>query len=81
MLIAPAKEAGMKVPPNAEDFKHADFPHFAVYVGIQLGRQLPYPTAHWDNAKMIAAVPEDKIFDVTFDQLVADGLAVGYPIP
>lgn len=81
ILIGPAKEAGMKTPPDADNFKGKDFPHFAVFCGVQLGSPLPHPTAHWGNAKVVAAVPEDKIRTVTFNQLVAAGLAVGVPLP
>jgi hypothetical protein len=81
MLLGAAEEAGMKVPPDANDFKGEEYPHFAVFCGVQLGSPMPHSTAHWDNAKVIAAVPEDKIRNVTFNDLVAAGLAVGYPWP
>lgn len=81
MLLAPAQEAGIKVPPDVDDFVKEDFPHFAVYLNAQLGSPLPYPTAHWDNAKIIAGIPEDKIKTVTFKELERLGVSIGYPIP
>ena len=71
----------MKVPPDVNDFKGEDFPHFAVFCTVQLGSPMPYPTAYWGNAEVIAAVPEDKIRTVTFNDLAAAGLAVGFPWP
>ncbi len=80
MLAGPAQEAGITVPENAEDFDKDKFPHFAVYLNVQLGSPLPYPTAHWDNAKVIAAIPEDKIRTVTISELIAAGLATGHSV-
>jgi len=81
MLISPAEKAGMKVPPDVNDFEGGEYPHFAVYCNIQLGSPMPHPTAHWDNAEVIAAVSDDKIKSVTFNDLVAAGLAMGFPWP
>ena len=81
MLIAPAEKAGMAVPPDPENFDREEYPHFAVFCAVQLGASMPTPVAHWDNAKVIAAVPEDKIRTITFNQLIANGLSIGYPTP
>lgn len=81
MLVGPAQEAGIEVPADVNNFVADDFPHFAVYLGVQLGSPLPFPTAHWDNAKVVAAVPADKIRTATLNDLRVAGLAVGYPIP
>jgi hypothetical protein len=74
MLVEPAKQAGMKVPDDPENFKPAEFPHFHVFSIMQLGSSLPYSAAHWDNAKLIAQIPDDKIKEVT----VADVLNLGF---
>ena len=79
MLIAPAEKAGMAVPPDSENFDREEYPHFAVFCAVQLGASMPTPVAHWDNTKVIAAVPEDKIRIITFKQLIANGLAVPPP--
>ena len=81
MLIGPAEKAGIKVPPDANNFMDKEYPHFTVYLNAQLGHPMPHPTAHWDNAKVIAAIPEDKIFTITVQELLAAGFAVGYPLP
>lgn len=80
MLLEPARQAGMKVPEDADDFVYEAYPHFQVYLNIQLGSSLPYPSAHWDNAKVIAAIPEDKIRSITWDEL-KEKVAIGFSIP
>lgn len=81
MLVEPAKRAGMKVPENPNHFVDEEYPHFAVFCNIQLGSPVPYGQAIWDNAKVIAGVPDTDIKDVTREELVGRGLAIGYPIP
>lgn len=81
MLVNPAKEAGMKVPEDAENFDPHDFPHFQVYLIMQVGRPIPHTDSHWTNAKIIAAVPDDKIKELTVPELMALGLEIGRPIP
>lgn len=78
MLIKPAEDAGMKIPDNLEDYDANEYPHFYVYSRIQKGAPMPFSTAHFHNAQVIAKVPEDKIRKVTYDELVKEGLAVGY---
>ena len=80
MLLEPARQAGMKTPPDADCFNGENFPHFAVFCNVQLGGPMPSPDAHWSNANVIAAIPDDKIKTVTFNQLIAAGLVVGYPV-
>lgn len=70
MLINPAKEAGMKVPENADNFDPKEFPHFKVFCNVQLGRRMPSPTSHWENAKIIASIPQEKIFTITIGELL-----------
>jgi len=75
MLMKPAQEAGIKVPENAESYNAEEFPHFFVYLQSQLGRSLPYPSAHWDNAKIVASIPNNEIKKVTLCQLCEKGFA------
>lgn len=82
MLAACAKAANMPVPEDLDNFDPTVYPHWQVYLNVQLGAPLPYPSAHWDNAKVIAAISVEDIFTVTYDQLVDDhGVAVGFSIP
>ncbi len=77
MAAACAAEAGMKVPDDPNSFKSEEFPHFKVFCNVQLGASMPYATAHWDNAKVIAAISDDKILQITYEELLTLGLAVG----
>lgn len=81
MLRVPAESAGIEVPEDTEHYKPADFPHWFVYVTMQLGASLPYPNAAFDNAKLIASYDAEKITHVTPKQLIEDGFAVGVPVP
>lgn len=81
MLVESAKSAGMKVPENADDFDPKDFPHFEVFCLAQLGSSMPYSAVVWDNAKVVAENPLEKIQTITFNELYALGFQVGCPIP
>jgi hypothetical protein len=73
MLINAAEKAAMKVPPDADDFLAKDYPHFAVFCALQLNRPVHHGE-HWENAKIIAAVHEDKIMTNTLEDFLALGL-------
>lgn len=81
MLVPAAEEAGMKVPPDADQFDNPEYPHFAVFCAMQLGQPFPYAGVVWDNAKVIAEIPDDRIMQVTHNDLDEAGFAVGYPLP
>lgn len=75
MLIEPAKTAGMKVPNDPDDYDAEYFPHFDVFIKYQLGRRMPAPSSHWNNAKIIAAIPDDEIKKVTLGKLAELGVS------
>lgn len=77
MLIGPAQEAGISIPPDIENYTPNDFPHWHVFITAQLGKPLPSPTAGWHNAKMIAGIETEKLKKMTFKDLVKAGFAVG----
>ena len=78
-MIAPAaEEAGIKVPEDLENFDPKEYPHWLVFSKVQLGAPMPHASAHWENAKVVAKVPEDKIKLVTLKELEELGLAVGF---
>lgn len=74
MLVPHASSAGMKVPKDPENFDANEYPHFYVYREFQLGRSILRGTSHWENAKIIAEIPEDRIRLVTFDELLELGV-------
>lgn len=75
MLIPAAKEAGMPIPEDADNFDSNEFPHFQVFCTIQLGRPMVSMDEHWVNAEVIAAIPLDEIKTVTLNDLIARGLS------
>lgn len=77
MLVQPAKDAGMKVPDDPEDFDKDSYPHFYVYVLVQLGAPMPFPSAHYENAKVIASIPEEEIVKISYQELLEKGFAEG----
>jgi hypothetical protein len=80
MLVGPAKSAGMKVPPDdkVDEFQKIkdEFPHFFVFCLIQLGMPMRTMTEHWENAKVIAEIPEDEIMKVNLLDLINKGLRI-----
>lgn len=74
MLVPSAESAGMKVPKDTESFDANEFPHFFVYREIQIGRPIVGNTSHWENAKIIAGVTDDKIRLVTYSELLEMGI-------
>jgi hypothetical protein len=74
MLIEAAKQAGMKIPPDADDFDANEYPHFQVFCLTQLGRYMR-PGEHWTNAEVIARIPANKIKTTTMGNLIDQGLA------
>lgn len=81
MLKYAAELAGIKTPENCEDFNPEYYPHFEVFCIMQLGQPMPYPGVHFDNAKIIASIPDDKIKLITGQELLDLGFKVGTPIP
>ncbi len=77
MLLGPALAAGIKIPDEKKyhmgDFDHEEFPHWQVFIAMQLGRRLPSPNAHFANAELIAKIPDDKILTVTKNELLDMG--------
>ena len=65
MLVTPAEAAGMKVPENLKEFSHNEYPHWYVYCAVQLGAPMPYASAHFDNAVLIAKIPDTDIRSIT----------------
>ena len=74
MLASAAEKAGMKVPPNPDgEWKVEEFPHFNIFCVVQLGRRIRWGE-HWENAKVVAAIPEDKLDTITLMDLIESGL-------
>jgi len=74
MLITPATAAGMSVPTDADNFDGNEYPHFAVFCTLQLGRRMKMDGEQWRNAKVIASIPKDRITQMTLEDFLAAGL-------
>jgi hypothetical protein len=79
MLVAAAEEAGMKVPEDPDNFDQEEFPHFDIFCKVQLGASMPSMSAHWNNAKLIAGLSDEKIKTITYTEILEEGLEVGDP--
>lgn len=77
MLLTAAEEAGMKVPVLSEtdDYDRGEFPHFAVFCAVQLGRPMNFMDEHWGNALVIATIPDEEIRNVSLNDLLSRGLS------
>lgn len=77
MLLSAAEQAGMKTPELDEndEFDRNKFPHFAVFCAVQLCRPMISLGEHWDNAKVIAEIPEHEIRTISLEGLLKRGLA------
>jgi hypothetical protein len=75
MLVSAAEKAGMKVPVDSDNFVPEEFPHFHVFCLMQLGAAVPYHGCHWDNAKVIAEIPDEEIKSVTMQDILLKGFA------
>lgn len=69
LLAGPAQAAGIEVPPDTDNFDAEQFLRFHVFCNAQLGRRMPNWSCHWENAKVVAAVPEKQLKTITFAQL------------
>lgn len=75
ILVPAAKAAGMKVPEDPDNFDGKEFPHFDIFVKAQIGKATRYHGEHWDNAKMIADLSDEKVKEITIEGLMAKGFS------
>jgi hypothetical protein len=87
MLMTAATQAGMKVPTESELERYEEvedlardfpdfiqrYPHFHVFCNLQLCRPIRWGE-HWENAKVIAAIPLEKLKTMTLEDFIAAGL-------
>lgn len=70
LLAVAAREAGIKLPEDIDaDFESDEYPHWFVFLSVQTGLRMPSPGCHFENAKIVAAIPEDEIRLVTISML------------
>lgn len=70
MLIPMAKQAGIVVPEeNITVFDPINYPHWSVYLVLQLGRPIINASSHWENAEIIAAIPKDELIQLSLGDI------------
>lgn len=74
-----AKEAGIKVPEDINDFELHDHLHFVIFMTTQRGEAMPYPTAALENAKLIGSLDDETIKIVSIEDLIDLGFKFGAP--
>jgi hypothetical protein len=78
MLTKAAKDAGIAVPPDPDNFNEKKFPYFNLFCCAQLGQPQPRMGCHFENAHVIAKLPKSKLKTITFKQLQKRGFQIGY---
>jgi len=76
MLVPAAKNAGIKTPPDPNEFDSEKYPHFHVLCIMQLGSRMPYWGVVWDNAKVVADCNDKEILEITAQQLIDKGFQI-----
>jgi len=64
---------GLVTPPNVDDFKATEYPHFHVFLNVHLGQAFDLSTIE-ANACIIAAIPNEKILEITLRELYKLGV-------
>lgn len=65
----------MKTPEDSDkDFLPSEFPHFTVFCNLQLCRPMRTHSEHWENAKIIAAIPENELIEMSIGDFLAKGI-------
>jgi hypothetical protein len=80
MLVNAATQAGIKLPDDPEKWDQCKETHMHWYAFclVQLARPVVYHGEHFENAKVIAAIPAQDLPNLTFTQLIERGLV--YPV-
>lgn len=74
MVAKTARDAGIDVPPDPEKYDADLFPHWHVYLAVQIGRQIDDYASVSENAKIISKISVEEIRAVTFADLIAKGV-------
>jgi hypothetical protein len=74
LLASIARKQGIDVPPKSEKYEPSDYPHWHVYLLMQLDAPMPSPTSAADNAAIVAKISIEKIRRITPKELRALGM-------
>ncbi len=75
LISEAAAQAGIKLPPDLENYDKEEYPHWHLFCSAQLGVPIPYWDCHWENAKVIASISEDRVKTITVRELRDAGFA------
>lgn len=65
---------GISVPDDVEaKYNPEMYPHWHVYLCMQIGAPMPHPRAHWDNAKIIAGIPAERLKMMSYADIIEAG--------
>lgn len=78
MIVDAANQAGIKVPPNINNYNAKEYVKWHIFCATQLGSPMPSPGCHYENAKVIAELTEEEAKTITFPQLEEKGFQIGY---
>jgi len=81
MLVPAAKQANMKIPPDVNNYDKNEYPHWHVFTALQLGAPMSHMSVHFDNAKIIADIPKDKLKTMLLSDFEELGVDRDYPTP
>lgn len=70
------KDSNLKQPEDFESYDPEQYPHFHVFMLTHLCQPIDIQTLE-SNANIIAAIPDDEIKKVTFEQLIEKGIVYG----
>lgn len=73
-LVPFAESVGMKVPKDPDNFDRNAYPHFFVYLQLQIGRPILRNRSHVENAKIITSISNAEIRKITFPELIMMGV-------
>ena len=76
MLCSAADKVGMKYPKDPDTYveNKNEYPHFFVFCMAQLARPIRMGE-QFDNAEIIAKIPDDKIMKVSLNDLLKLGIS------
>ena len=78
-LMLPALKAGIKVPPDLNDYCADEYAHWYLFCGMQLNSAIPTPGIEWENAVLISKLTEEQANIVTWNQMLSMGFQIGLP--
>lgn len=77
MIAEAARKAGIEVPADPDgEFDPEKYVRFSIFCTVQLGRPMTSWNEHWDNAHVIANIPENRLKTITLAQLIGCGLHI-----